>query len=137
MVDAELAMEVLRQHQLYSSEAMADFDTELIEADPPLHTSNRSLFQPFFSPRELADLSDYTAAIVKELAVGLGNRSSFDFVTEFAIPLTQAVGGQLLGLTRAEREALQAMPTTCRTCPNSRSFLKTIFRIGPRPPTRQ
>jgi|GEM_PF-35090 len=107
VVDGELVNEVLRQPELYSSKALADFDTELIGADPPLHTSNRSLFQPFFSPRELATLSDYATATVEELAHGLRERHSFDFVTEFAIPLTQAVGGQLLGLTRAEREKLQ------------------------------
>ncbi len=108
VLDADLVQAVLRQPDIFSSHANAEFDSELLGADPPLHTGNRALFQAFFAPRELAALADYTAAMMQELMQGLQGRASFDFVAEFAIPLTQAVGGQLLGLTRTERTALQA-----------------------------
>jgi cytochrome P450 len=107
VTDSDMLTDILRQPLLFSSNTLADFDTELLGADPPIHTANRAIFQPFFSPRELSALSDYTARMVQELGAGLHQRPSFDFLTEFAIPLTQAVGGRLLGLTPAEVEKLQ------------------------------
>jgi cytochrome P450 len=106
VLDAELVNEVLRQPLVFSSTVNADFDDQLVGADPPLHTGNRTSAQPYFMPMKLAAMADYTTATVAELAAGLEGRPSFDFVAEFAIPLAQAVGGQLLGLTRAEQADL-------------------------------
>lgn len=76
--------------------------------DPPLHTTNRQLLQPFFSPKELASLRDFAAARVAELSAEMQARLSFDFILDFVIPLTQSVSAQLLGLTTAERQQLQS-----------------------------
>jgi cytochrome P450 len=108
VLDADLINTVLREPLVFSSTVISSFDTELIGADPPLHTTNRTLFQPFFTPLKLAALGEFTRGMVAELAAELGSRPSFDFVTDFAIPLTQAVGAQLLGLTTAERKQLQS-----------------------------
>jgi len=107
VLDAELVDSVLREPLVFSSTVYGDFDTELIGADPPLHTANRQLLQPFFSPKELAALRDFAAARVAELGEAMPARPSFDFVQDFAVPLTQAVSAQLLGLTTAERQRLQ------------------------------
>ena len=107
VLEAELANEVLKQPLVYSSLVNAEFDDQLVGADPPLHTGNRATAQPYFMPMRLATLADYTTTMVAELGGSLAGRPSFDFVTEFAIPLAQAVGGQLLGLTRAEQLDLQ------------------------------
>ena len=108
VLDAELVNTVLREPLVFSSTVNSDFDTELVGADPPLHTANRQLLQSFFAPKELAVLRSFTEGIVAELATELRGRPSFDFVTEFVIPLTQAVSAQLLGLTAAERRQLQS-----------------------------
>ncbi|MDQ2772563.1 MAG: cytochrome P450 [Bacteroidota bacterium] len=107
VTDSDMVADILRQPLLFSSNTLSEFDTELLGADPPIHTANRAIFQPFFSPRELSSLSDYSARMVQELGAALPRRASFDFVTDFAIPLTQAVGGRLLGLDPAELEKLQ------------------------------
>ena len=108
VLDAELVDAVLREPLVFSSTVYGDFDTELIGAAPPLHTANRQLLQPFFSPKELAALRDFAAARVAELGAAMPARPSFDFVQDFAVPLTQAVSAQLLGLTTAERQRLQS-----------------------------
>lgn len=108
VLDAELVDAVLREPLGFSSTVYGEFDTELIGADPPLHTANRQLLQPFFSPKELAALCDFAAARVAELGDAMPARPSFDFVQDFAVPLTQAVSAQLLGLTTAERQRLQS-----------------------------
>jgi cytochrome P450 len=108
VVDPDLINKVLREPSVFSSTPNADFDHELIGADPPTHTTNRLLMQPFFAPKELAGLRSFTEDMVTELLADLHRRPFFDFVTDFAIPLTQAVSAQLLGMTAAERRKLQS-----------------------------
>jgi len=108
VLNGELINTVLREPLVFSSTFNSNFDTELIGADPPVHTANRQLFQPFFAPKELAALTDFTNVMVVELAAKMRHLPSFDFVTDFAIPLTQAVSAQLLGLTLHERQQLLA-----------------------------
>ncbi|MDO7852001.1 cytochrome P450 [Hymenobacter convexus] len=108
VLSVELVNAVLREPTVFSSTINSDFDTELIGADPPLHTLNRQLLQSFFAPKELAALRGFTEGMVTELAGAAQGRPSFDFVTELVIPLTQAVSARLLGLSTAERQQLQA-----------------------------
>ncbi|OON67172.1 cytochrome P450 [Hymenobacter sp. CRA2] len=107
VTDSDMVADILRQPLVFSNGTVSEFDTELLGADPPIHTTNRAIFQPFFSPRELSTLSDYTARMVQELGADLYRRPCFEFVTEFAVPLAQAVSGRLLGLTAAELEKLR------------------------------
>jgi len=99
---------VLREPLLFSSTIASNFDEVLIGADPPLHTATRALLQASFSPKELAALGAFTEAMLRELATAARARSAFNFVAAFAVPLTQAVSAQLLGLTPAERQQLQS-----------------------------
>ena len=108
VLDTELINRVLREPLLFSSIASAEFDNALVGADPPIHTANRALFQPAFAPSELAALGGFTATMVAELAAAMQSRPAFDFVADFAVPLTQAVSAQMLGLTTAERKQLQS-----------------------------
>jgi cytochrome P450 len=108
VLDTDLINKVLREPLVFSSTTNPDFDTELLGADPPTHTTNRLLMQPFFAPKELAVLRGFTERMLAELVVELEARPSFDFVANFAIPLTQRVSAQLLGLTTAERQQLQS-----------------------------
>jgi cytochrome P450 len=108
VLDGDLINAILRDPLVYSSTANNDFDQGLIGADPPIHTHNRGVFQPFFSAKKLSGLADFTTAITAELGAEMARRPSFDFVTEFSVPLTQAVGAELLGLSKAELRHLQA-----------------------------
>ncbi len=106
VLGTDLVNEVLRQPLVFSSTVNAEFDDQLIGADPPLHTSNRTATQPYFLPSQLASVADFTAATVAALGSGLAGRDSFDFITELAIPVAQAVVCQLLGLSPAEQQEL-------------------------------
>ncbi|WP_400191910.1 cytochrome P450 [Hymenobacter sp. B81] len=108
ILDTDLINKVLREPLVFSSTFNSDFDNELIGADPPTHTTNRLLMQPFFAPKELAALRGFTEATLAELVDDLHTRPLFDFVTDLAIPLTQRVSGQLMGLTAPELRQLQS-----------------------------
>ncbi|MCB2410412.1 cytochrome P450 [Hymenobacter lucidus] len=107
VLDTALINAVLREPLVFSSSPNAGFESALIGADPPVHTANRQLLQPFFAPKQLAGLREFTEAMVAELSTTLQAQPSFDFVNDFTIPLTQAVSAQLLGLTADERQSLQ------------------------------
>jgi cytochrome P450 len=79
-----------------------------VGADPPLHTDTRALLQPYFSPKKLGVLGEFANAEIADLGTKLVARGSFDFVHDFALPLTQEVSGELLGLTPAERQQLRS-----------------------------
>jgi len=106
VVDADLINEVLRDPQVYSSSPNGPIDALLSGADPPLHTETRGLIQPYFSPKKLGLLAEFASAGIADLGSALLARGAFDFVNDFALPLTQAMSGELLGLTPAERREL-------------------------------
>lgn len=106
VLDIDLINEVLREPLVYSSSPSAPVDTQLVGADPPLHTETRALLQPYFSPKKLGALAEFASAGMAGLGATLVARGSFDFVHDFALPLTQEVSGELLGLTPAERQQL-------------------------------
>jgi cytochrome P450 len=108
VLDADLINEVLREPLVYSSSPNAPIDTQLVGADPPLHTETRALLQPYFSPKKLGAMAEFASAGIAELGATLVARGSFDFVNDFALPLTQEVSGELLGLTSAERQELSS-----------------------------
>ncbi|MBO2007780.1 cytochrome P450 [Hymenobacter negativus] len=108
VLDADLINEVLREPLVYSSSPNAPVDTQLVGADPPLHTETRALLQPYFSPKKLGALGEFASAGMAELGTTLLARGAFDFVHDFALPLTQEVSGELLGLTLAERQQLSS-----------------------------
>lgn len=109
VLDYDLISHVLREPLLFSSTIASNFDEALIGADPPIHTGTRALLQSSFSPKEIGPLNAFTQAMVAELAAAARARPAFDFVADFAIPLTQAVSAQLLGLTPDERRQLQSV----------------------------
>ena len=107
VVDADLINEVLREPLVYSSSPNGPIDALLSGADPPLHTDTRSLIQPYFSPKKLGLLAEFASTGIADLGAALLARGAFDFVNDFALPLTQAMSGELLGLTPAERQELR------------------------------
>ncbi|MBH8560008.1 cytochrome P450 [Hymenobacter negativus] len=106
VVDSDLINEVMREPLVYSSNPTAPIDNQLAGADPPLHTETRTLIQSYFSPKRLGALAEFANDGIVELGATLLARGSFDFVHDLALPLTQAMSGELLGLTPAERQEL-------------------------------
>jgi len=106
VLDTDLINEVMREPLVYSSSPNAPIDNQLAGADPPMHTETRALVQPYFSPKKLGALAEFANDGIEELGATLMARGSFDFVHDFALPLTQAMSGELLGLTPAERQEL-------------------------------
>ena len=72
--------------------------------DPPQHTRLRSLVSRAFTPARVRDLEPQVGPIVDELLDGLPERTSFDVMQEFAVPLPVNVIATLLGLPRERWE---------------------------------
>ncbi|RTQ53279.1 cytochrome P450 [Hymenobacter gummosus] len=108
VVDADLINEVLREPLVYSSSPNGPIDALLSGADPPLHTDIRGLIQPYFSPKKLGALAEFANDGITGLGATLLARGAFDFVNDFALPLTQEMSGELLGLSAAERQELSS-----------------------------
>ncbi|NOY30336.1 MAG: cytochrome P450, partial [Planctomycetes bacterium] len=72
--------------------------------DPPDHTRLRRLVNVVFTPRMVEGLRPDIEQTITELLDELMDRSSFDFVQDFAYPLPAIVISQMLGVPRADRE---------------------------------
>jgi cytochrome P450 len=124
----ELCREVIRQPDLYASgvspmalksggvlpEVLAEYERGWLPlascstSDPPRHTRVRAFLEPLFTVqrvREIAPLIDRTVA---ELLDGLGDRTEFDFVHEFAHPLPMIVIAELIGVRRDDLARFKA-----------------------------
>src|SRR5262245_56176225 len=73
-------------------------DSWMLFQDPPRHTELRSPLAPRFTPRALAGLEPGIAASADALLEPLRRRESFDLLSEFALPLTSGVIGEVLGI---------------------------------------
>lgn len=75
-----------------------------IETDPPLHGEYREIVEPFFKkPRDPAFAAEISALIGKTLD-GARKQSSFEAVSEFAVPLQSKALAHLLGLPESEAD---------------------------------
>ena len=85
----------------------------IITMDPPRHARYRALTSRHFTPRALSAFEPRIAALAREI-VGravhqFGDGSEFDFVDEVAARLPLAVIMELLGVPRADWDALLAL----------------------------
>lgn len=97
---------VLKHPERFSSTIHNTFDSYLLGADPPYHTVVRSLLQPLFSTQSINFLGEFTATKAHQLLDELANRSQFNFVEDFSLPLMRAVIAKFLGLSTTEAETL-------------------------------
>ena len=75
-----------------------------IETDPPLHGEYREIVEPFFKkPRDPLFAAEISALIGKTLD-GARKESSFEAVSEFAVPLQSKALAHLLGLPESEAD---------------------------------
>jgi cytochrome P450 len=80
--------------------------------DPPEHTRQRALAADAFHARVVRSLEPVIDAAVADLLDRLGPAGSFEFVHDFALPLTSTVITSLLGVPRSERERFIALVET-------------------------
>lgn len=69
----------------------------ILYKDPPEHNKYRSVLQPFFSPRAVAELEDLVTRTVTE-ALDAIEGDAFDFVRDVAVPIPLRVLTRLMGV---------------------------------------
>ena len=69
----------------------------LLMLEPPEHARLRTLVSHAFTPRRVRDLREPITEIADELLSGLGDRTSFDLLADFAQPYSIRVIARLLG----------------------------------------
>jgi cytochrome P450 len=79
----------------------------MVFRDPPDHTRLRRLAAKVFHVRSIHALRPNVEALTAWLLDGIGERESFDFVSEFASPLPALVIMDMLGVPRAELARLK------------------------------
>ena len=70
----------------------------LLSLDAPAHTQMRNTVNRAFTPRRIAAWEPRIRALTEQLATELRRKRSFDFVTDFAVPLPVTVIVELLGV---------------------------------------
>src|SRR5439155_16904532 len=81
----------------------------MVFRDPPEHTRLRRLASRVFHVRSMHALRPNVEALTSWLLEGIGERSSFDFIAEFAGPLPALVIMHMLGVPRAELARLKRL----------------------------
>jgi cytochrome P450 len=80
---------------------------DFLEEDPPRHDVLRAVVRAHFVPKRLrSELSDSVRAEVRSLLARVRELGSADLARELAWPLPVAVGTDLLGIPRSDREPL-------------------------------
>lgn len=106
---------VMRDWESFSTSMGVDIDDtgaaygsgDFLEEDPPRHDVLRAVVRGHFVPKRLrADLEPCVRAELRALLADIPRGSPVDLASELAWPLPVAVGAMLLGLPRADRDAL-------------------------------
>ena len=108
-----------RDHQTFSSaggialenrrpigQSLGTFD-QMIELDPPEHTSFRKLVSRVFTVRRVAQMEAEIRGIVDRYLDHLIDRGSFDLVADFTSPFPMDVISAVLGIPEADRSQLR------------------------------
>lgn len=109
VLDEEPTEWVLKNPDLFSSAIHKGLNDNLLGADPPSHTTIRSLLQPLLSQQSLNVLGTYASERAHQLLDAALQKKEFDFVNEFSLPLSQSVIAGLFKLTTGEESELQQL----------------------------
>lgn len=107
VLDQEPAEFVLRNPHLFSSSVHKGLNDNLLGADPPSHTTIRSLLQPLLSQQSLNVLEVYASERSHQLLDAALQKKEFNYVSGFSLPLSQSVIAALFKLTPGEEKDLQ------------------------------
>ena len=102
------ASEVLRDPERYSSQA-SDYPVRpwIPQAiDPPMHTSYRRIFNPWFTADEMAKLDPHLQQYAEELMGKMLQKDRFDFIADFADPFPTVIFCELMGFPLEDYEQL-------------------------------
>jgi hypothetical protein len=77
--------------------------------DPPDHTRMRSLVSKAFTPRRVAELEEGVRRLAVEHVEAAVERTSFDFVADFAGLLPMDVISEMIGVPRSDRAELRRL----------------------------
>ena len=91
------------------AELIRIFTLWMVFRDPPEHTRLRRLASRVFHVRSIHALRPNVEALTAWLLERIGERTSFDFIAEFAGPLPALVIMDMLGVPRAELERLKRL----------------------------
>lgn len=91
----------LTYHRVLAEKGWARAST-LQRTDPPVHTRYRKLLNRVFTPAAVKDFTPHIDAIAVELADGLRERGSCEFVSEFALPMPGIFIAEQLGLDKSQ-----------------------------------
>jgi cytochrome P450 len=97
---------VLKQPELYSSSLLKEYDPILLGADPEAHKVISDMLYPFFSPKVIAELSEFTTIIAEYLLEPLLKKDCFDIVKDYSDPLSILVLCNFFGLSSAEADKM-------------------------------
>lgn len=76
----------------------------MVFLDPPEHTRLRKLVMPAFSPKSVAKMRERVQQVVEDTLTELGDRTSFDFIADFAYPVPAIIIAELIGVPAADRD---------------------------------
>jgi len=80
------------------------FDFIPLEIDPPLHRKYRSILDPMFSPKAVAQLEGYIRRLANELIDAFIDQGECEFTEAFGRPLPVSVFLDLMGLPQEMRD---------------------------------
>jgi cytochrome P450 len=93
-----------------------------LEADPPEHTSFRAILNPWFSPKKIGELKDFTRELAIELIEGFKPRGECEFMQDFALILPIAIFMRLTNLPMDDRlKLLRYAQMSTRGTPQQRA----------------
>ena len=103
---------VLKEPEIYSSSLLKEYDPILLGADPEAHKVISDILYPFFSPKVIAELSEFTTIIAEYLLEPLLKKDTFDIVKDYSDPLSILVLCNFFGLSSAEADKMLAYTGT-------------------------
>lgn len=77
-----------------------------LEADPPEHTAFRAIISPWFTPKNIDALGDFTRGLAIELIDGFKTKGECEFIKDFALVLPIAIFCKLTNVPWKDREML-------------------------------
>ena len=105
-----------------------------LEADPPEHAPFRAILNPWFSPKRISALKDFTRQLAVDLIEDFKPRGECEFMQEFALILPIAIFMKLTNLPMSDREhLLKLAQMSTRGGPDERaqSALQMMSYLGP------
>lgn len=97
---------VLREPHIFSSSLLKDYDPILLGADPEKHKVIRTFLQPLFSTNVIDEMAQFTALTANAFLDSLCKKDNFDFVSDYADPLSLLVLCNFFGLSSDDAQKM-------------------------------